>query len=242
MGNINKVAGDYILEQTSADLLKLSSKEYCDSLVELIAKILENKLSDLEQNALYERIYSSASSTTSTSSTPSTSASSTTSKCTDLAKFYVKIAHLYATIVKTTRPIGPNVIGPNVIHSKNDVETFYEIFMNIDTIGKDNTPIYTQHIKRIMTRIQAKHAQLLDVLKELFETDQINASLNAKRLQELVDTTRKHIVEIYIECEEDFLTGLQLFEAMVAEQIGVQIEKDIAQLGGYSPYNPLGVS
>jgi hypothetical protein len=221
MGNINKIASDYIFEQTPDDWIKLSSKAYCDSLVELIAKILETKLTDLEQNALYEKIYANNTSASSTST-------SSTDKCIDLAKFYVKIAHLYATIMKTIKPTHHQ---PDQTKPKNNVETFYDIFMNIDSIGASmgasmgagtGSTIYIQPIKRIMARIQARHAQLLDILKEIFKQDTIDVT--SKRLQELVDIARKKIVEIYIECEEDFLTGLQMFEAIVADQIGFQAE------------------
>ena len=47
----------------------------------------------------------------------------------------------------------------------------------------------------------------------------INPSLTEKSLQAAVESTRNIIIELYITCEEEFLSGLQIFEAIVAKQI-----------------------
>ena len=47
----------------------------------------------------------------------------------------------------------------------------------------------------------------------------VNPRLNEKTLQLIVEETRKLIIELYIGCEHDFLTGLEIFEAIVEKQI-----------------------
>jgi hypothetical protein len=47
----------------------------------------------------------------------------------------------------------------------------------------------------------------------------IKTALNEKELSDIVEETRKIIVNLYIKCEQDFLTGLEMFEAIVENQI-----------------------
>ena len=47
----------------------------------------------------------------------------------------------------------------------------------------------------------------------------INPKLTSKSLQELVDQTRKLIINIYLQCEKEYQEGLRLFEAIVGERM-----------------------
>ena len=47
----------------------------------------------------------------------------------------------------------------------------------------------------------------------------INPKLTSKSLQELVDQTRKLIINIYLQCEREYQEGLRLFEAIVGERM-----------------------
>ena len=47
----------------------------------------------------------------------------------------------------------------------------------------------------------------------------INPKLNAKSLQDLVVKTRKLIITIYLQCEEEYQEGLKIFEAIAGERI-----------------------
>lgn len=88
---------------------------------------------------------------------------------------------------------------------------------------------YAEHIKTMMKTTEDLQNKLISVLDKLFvivmnpntkkKETIINPTLNEKQLQELVDITRSVIVEMYVKCEDDFIKGLQIFEAIVEKQI-----------------------
>lgn len=88
---------------------------------------------------------------------------------------------------------------------------------------------YADHTKLMIENAEASQEKLLAVLDELFvfSFDQveskkkiiINPILNEKSLQVLVDKTRKLIVELYLTCEKDFVSGLKIYEAIVEKQV-----------------------
>lgn len=96
---------------------------------------------------------------------------------------------------------------------------------------------YADHTQQMIERANASQDKLLDVLDELFKFsyDQvekkkhviINPALNEKALQELINKTRKLIVELYLACEQDFVSGLKIYEAIVEKQV---VDTSIAQL------------
>lgn len=88
---------------------------------------------------------------------------------------------------------------------------------------------YANHIKNMMNNTTNNQDKLVATLETLFArainpTTQrkeiiINPKMNDKLLQELVEKTRNNIVELYATCEDDFVKGLELFEAIVEKQI-----------------------
>lgn len=88
---------------------------------------------------------------------------------------------------------------------------------------------YAQHIKKMLKKTEIVQGELLKVIDKLFvfgtdpETGTksvvISPSLTEVKLQSLVDETRKIILNLYLTCEEDFVKGLDIFEAIVETQI-----------------------
>lgn len=88
---------------------------------------------------------------------------------------------------------------------------------------------YAEHIKMMMQTTEVQQNKLINVLDKLFiivlnpntkkKETIINPKLNDTLLQELVDVARNVIVEMYVKCEDDFIKGLQIFEAIVEKQI-----------------------
>ena len=99
---------------------------------------------------------------------------------------------------------------------------------------------YAEHIKKMLMKTEKAQADLLKVIDQLFiyvenpETNNkeivINPVLNENKLDEIVDNTRKIIVDIYLTCEEDFVKGLDIYEAIVETQIKETSISQIAQL------------
>jgi len=88
---------------------------------------------------------------------------------------------------------------------------------------------YAEHVSKMVERTNASQDKLLAIIDELFvfsfdkveKTKRIiiNPSLTESKLQTLVDQTRQIIVNLYLTCERDFVTGLEIFEAIVEKQI-----------------------
>jgi len=92
---------------------------------------------------------------------------------------------------------------------------------------------YVQHIKEMIARADSNRSRLLEILSEMFtytydsggniENVIINPHLTYKKLQSLVVQTRRVIIKLYTDCEEDYKTGLDIFFAMVQEKIAMKL-------------------
>jgi len=92
---------------------------------------------------------------------------------------------------------------------------------------------YVQHIKEMIERAETNRSKLLEILSEMFtytydsagniENVIINPSLTYKKLQSLVVQTRRIVIKLYTDCEEDYKTGLNIFFAMVQEKIALKL-------------------
>lgn len=99
---------------------------------------------------------------------------------------------------------------------------------------------YAEHIKKMIKKTEDGQSQLLSILDELFVV-RVNHDTNAKdivinpkltelKLQTLIEKTRTIIVTLYLSCEEDFVTGLDIFEAIVENQIRQTSIQQISEL------------
>ena len=88
---------------------------------------------------------------------------------------------------------------------------------------------YANHIKEMLKNAKNNQKNLLSILEEIFvyvEAPNIektkfmtlNPKITYKDLEKLVDTTRQTIVQLYIDCQKDFQTGLNIFEGIVMER------------------------
>jgi hypothetical protein len=92
---------------------------------------------------------------------------------------------------------------------------------------------YVQHIKEMMERAEFNRSRLLEILSEMFaytydsggniENVIINSRLTYKKLQSLVVQTRRIVIKLYTDCEEDYKAGLDIFFAMVQENIAMKL-------------------
>ena len=99
---------------------------------------------------------------------------------------------------------------------------------------------YADNIKKMIQSAADNQFKLLDIINELFTyvTDpytgkrviRVNPKLTDESLQKAVEKTRKYIVNLYVKCENDYVTGVQLFEAIVESKIIETTEKQIENL------------
>jgi hypothetical protein len=118
---IDTIASYYILTMDFQSLTKLSDKEYCDKLVIITSDIIKNYFNDLEITYLAQRIEKGEEVNklakeneifVNKDELESLDIKNDTQKsikkkriCIGIAKFYVKIAHIFAAIVKTINPV-----------------------------------------------------------------------------------------------------------------------------------------
>jgi len=98
---------------------------------------------------------------------------------------------------------------------------------------------YASHVNDMMNHVNTNQDKLLQIIDRLFsfnvnpltKTKEIvvKASLNEKKLEEIVVETRTIIQELYTNCELDFLKGLKIFENIINKTINdttlIQIKK-----------------
>jgi hypothetical protein len=86
--NLDEYAGDYILQLSSNNLKKLNDATECNKMIIQLAKIIENITPQSEIKNVMQHIPENA-----------------TNVSIEIAKFYVKLAHVYASIIKSIQPI-----------------------------------------------------------------------------------------------------------------------------------------
>ena len=96
---LDEIATKYILGQNFQDMIKLTNFKYCDDLVIITSKILKKSYFSNQIQAIYGRI-------TNEEMKPVIISKEDTKKmCIEIAKYYVKIAHLFAAIMTTLNPV-----------------------------------------------------------------------------------------------------------------------------------------
>jgi len=113
---IDYIATHYILTSDFQSLRKLNEKTYCEKMIVLTSDIINKKFSDLEVDKILDRIENGSSSKgiekenivffnkSQLHNAVEESNDTKEMKCNQIAKFYIKVAHLFASIVMTINP------------------------------------------------------------------------------------------------------------------------------------------
>jgi hypothetical protein len=104
-------------------------------------------------------------------------------------------------------------------------------YLNKYTGSDELFQIYANNIKNMIQKTNAKQEELLGIINNIFtysiENDskkkiiKIHPELNIEKLNTLIKTTREIIIELYINCEKDFIRGIEIYEAII-NKIGFQ--------------------
>ena len=96
---------------------------------------------------------------------------------------------------------------------------------------------YAEHIANMSRKMESKEKLLINVLNKLFSryidplTQQrsiiISPKLNDKGLQELIEETRKTIIELYSNCESDFKEGVEIYENLIELNMKNSLQEEI---------------
>jgi len=102
---VDYIATDYILTMSYQNLQNLDNPEYCNNLVMLTSDILKNKYTHLELNSISNRNISLEKIKIFNKDTDDLDPGEKQQVCNHISKFYVKIAHVFAAILKTINPM-----------------------------------------------------------------------------------------------------------------------------------------
>jgi hypothetical protein len=112
ISKLNEIASTYILEQNFQDMIRLTNPAYCDDLVVMTSEILNQSYDDSQINYAYQVIYKKGQSVGDAGvgndplhADALKSKEVKTKMCINIAKYYVKIAHLFAAIMTTLNPV-----------------------------------------------------------------------------------------------------------------------------------------
>lgn len=117
LGIMDSIASNYILNQTFTDLKQLERKEYCDKIVILTADVFNDNLNQRQIEYLNQRIKKGVEVNEKKTERLTYLEKDDLHKldeqnsirkhrmCVGIAKFYIKIAHLYSAIIMTLNPI-----------------------------------------------------------------------------------------------------------------------------------------
>lgn len=99
---------------------------------------------------------------------------------------------------------------------------------------------YANNLKIMIQSVNKKQDNLLTIINKIFvyvldpitkkDVIRVNPDLTEDGLQEIIGETRNLIVELYLKCEEDFVEGVKIYEAIVESQIFETTQKHIDQL------------
>jgi len=99
---------------------------------------------------------------------------------------------------------------------------------------------YAENIQKMIQSAADNQYKLLEIINELFtyvidpysgkKVIRVNPKLTDELLQRAVEKTRKYIVNLYIKCEQDYVQGVKIFEAIVESKILETTEKQIENL------------
>ena len=99
---------------------------------------------------------------------------------------------------------------------------------------------YANNIKEMIKKTNIGQQELLNIINQIFsyvidpQTNKkqivINHKLTEKGLQELIVKSREIIIKLYLSCENDYITGLKIYETIVEQKILDTAQKQIQNL------------
>jgi hypothetical protein len=116
------------------------------------------------------------------------------------------------------------------------------IFKNKYNVNKKDKLFvtYAENIKKMIHTAVDNQSKLLSVINELFtyvndpytkkKVIRVNPKLTEESLQKVVEKTRYLIVDLYVKCENDYVTGIKLYEAIVESKILETTQNQIEML------------
>ena len=224
---IDYIASYYILTMDFKSLINLNNKEYCDKLIILTSNIIENEFTELDVLYLNQRLEKDkvvnkmsvdklkiinedklnkilnkdTNTDTNTTTKPKISNLKKKRMCNGIAKFYIKIAHIFAAIVKTINPIY------NYKDSDGNIIEF-------DLLNKDKIP---KNTKRTIHKINICDNRIRSLKNDLnvnkdnsvdLNPNVCNINIDKGVLKNLSDEPGiSELMQLYLDDNYDYDTG-----------------------------------
>ena len=131
-------------------------------------------------------------------------------------------------------PLPENINDFNDIKLKDynkDEKCLNSTYLNTYKGSDELFQTYANNIKNMIQKTNIKQEELLGVINNIFTYSidkdtgkkiiKIHPELNVEKLNTLIKMTREIIIELYINCEKDFIHGIEIYEAII-NKIGFQ--------------------
>ena len=144
---LNEIATDYILGQNFQDMVKLTNSKYCDDLVIITSKILKKSFFSKQIQTIYQKVVVGSDYNVDNFANANEPLSDSKSNeknrqmCIEIAKYYVKVAHLFAAIITTLNPVfswkssassSRAILSPHIPESPSQVDADVEADVEAD--------------------------------------------------------------------------------------------------------------
>lgn len=121
----------------------------------------------------------------------------------------------------------------------NDQQGLNAKFVGVE-ISDKLMKIYGERMSKMIETMNTNQNKLIEILDEIFvyrldkktgnKIITIHPKLSTQKLEKIIEKTRKFIVNIFVGCEESFVSTLEAFEAIIEEQIRKNIERKVQLL------------
>jgi len=109
-----------------------------------------------------------------------------------------------------------------------------------DLLGENIFAEYAIHIKNMIERTNTNQEKLLQIINDIFvyyinsDTNtkeiRINPKINEKTLDTIIKKARDIIIKLYLTCENDYKTGLKIYQKLIEKKIYEITQKQINTL------------
>ena len=133
--------------------------------------------------------------------------------------------------------------APDTIQSFHDIPLTKYCQDNPVKIIKDDSTLwnkYAKHLREMRYQANKNRESLTGILNQIFvyETNiqtqthkiTLSSSLTEGKLQKLVESARRIIIKLYLQCEVDYVKGIKIYEALVEAQILKTAKRQIKHL------------
>jgi hypothetical protein len=250
ISKLNEIATDYILGQNFQDMVRLTNSKYCDDLVIITSKILKKSFFSNQIQVIYSKISeSNADDSSYLSQHIHTTKEKTQKMCIEIAKYYVKIAHLFAAIITTLNPVfswrssassSRAILTPHVHNSKSKKDNVDVVDMkeqgieDVDVVSNiEKTKLEDKHyISDIAKNVKVENLNFCNSrIADLIDMDEFADLINEEGILE----TKSSVSEIKIKTK---LCSTNLNNSVNADDI-IRRRKTVYDLPGFAELSRL---